>query len=74
MVSGGQGVQGEQGEGQGAGHRGHRGQRQTHCVGQGARGLGGEAHQRPGALLDGDGGRRCQGQTHRLSRKTQTGA
>lgn len=88
MAGGRQGVQGEQGERQGAGDGGQAGQGQAHGVGQGGAlpALDTRHHlvtmvtspRGAGALLDGDGGGRGGGhgggQTHRLGRKTQTGA
>ena len=81
VARGRQRVQGEQGEGQGAGDGGQTGQGQTHSVGQRPGTIWdretGDHLVTSGArtLLDGDGGwRGGGGETHRLSRKTQTGA
>ena len=81
VARGRQGVQGEQGQGQGAGDGGQTGKGQAHGVGQrpgAVRALETGDHlvtTGARALLDGDGGRRGGGgETHRLGRKTQTGA
>ena len=75
-------MQGEQGERQGACDGGQAGQGQAHGVGQGP-GLAVPALDTGGdhlvTIRDGDGGGRGGGhgrggQTHRLARKTQTGA